>query len=107
MSGGSPWRLSRGTLRTWDQEHVLSLQLVSAGDISIAFVTARPLDPNQGGMTAPNPPAGPPAATISRSLGSRRAVNSWVGPPLRSTMFFLPTFAHSPRRTRAERNMYS
>ena len=39
-------------------------------DISIPFVTARPFEPNQGGMTAPNPPAGPPAATISRSLGS-------------------------------------
>src|SRR5206468_2529752 len=75
--------------------------------ISMAFVTARPLEPNQGGMTAPNPPAGPPAATISRSLGSLIAVNSCVGPPPRSTMFVLPTFAQSERTTRAERNMYS
>ena len=41
---------------------------------SMARVTASAFAPYQGGTTAPNPPAGPPAATTSRSSGERRAV---------------------------------
>src|SRR5690349_11389855 len=38
----------------------------------IAAVTARVLLPIHGAMTAPKPPAGPPAATTSRSSGDCR-----------------------------------
>ncbi len=40
----------------------------------IRVVTASDFVPYQGGMTAPNPPAEPPAAMTSRSSGERSAV---------------------------------
>src|SRR5262249_49604551 len=40
----------------------------------IAAVTALVLCPIQGGMIAPNPPAGPPAATTSSASGESSAV---------------------------------
>src|SRR3546814_2703736 len=43
----------------------------------MATVTALLLPPNQGGMTAPKPPAGPPAATTSRLSSPASAAYSW------------------------------
>ena len=49
--------------------HGAQFHIASVGSQStqapIGSVTARLLWPSQGGMTAPNPPAGPPAATTS------------------------------------------
>src|SRR5262249_50890121 len=44
------------------------------GFSSVRIVTAPDFSPYHGGMTAPNPPAGPPAETTSRSSGVRSAV---------------------------------
>ena len=70
--------------------------------ISIAWVTACALEPNQGGITAPNPPAGPPAATTNKSSGDCRAVNSWSGPPRPCTIVGLadrgPVASEDPGR---------
>ena len=65
----------------------------------IGSVTAALLSPSQGGITAPKPPAGPPAATTSSRSGASSAaysVSAWSRTTAR-----LPTSAHSPRRTRA------
>src|SRR5882672_6353123 len=74
---------------------------------SMTCVTAWALEPSHGGMIAPKPPAGPPAATTNKSAGSRSARNSCCGPPLRSTIVRLPTVAHSRRNSRVCRNMKS
>src|SRR5262249_4056361 len=41
---------------------------------SMRIVTATDFSAYHGGMTAPNPPAGPPAETTSKSSGVRSAV---------------------------------
>ena len=68
----------------------------------IAAVTAWLLVPNQGEIIAPNPPAGPPAATNNRWSGLGSAQYS-VSPLSRITEP-LPTVAHSERLTRAFSN---
>src|SRR6516225_2213332 len=62
----------------------------------IGSVTARLLWPSQGGITAPKPPAGPPAAITRRSSGESSAVYS-LSPRSRTTAP-LPTSAHSRRK---------
>src|SRR5579872_7435438 len=65
----------------------------------IGNVTARLLVPSHGGITAPNPPAGPPAATTSSWSGDSSAVYT-VAPRSRTTAA-LPHSAHSRRCIRA------
>src|SRR6266849_7437100 len=65
----------------------------------IAAVTALVLLPIHGGMTAPKPPAGPPAATTRRCSGDSSAAG--IRSPRSRTIAPFPTPAHSARRTRA------
>src|SRR5262245_38732181 len=78
--------------------HTLLLQQVTQSPI--ARVTAGDFVTDQGGTTAPKPPAGPPAATTSRSSGAASAVYSRSSPRARRVF---PTARHSLRRTRARR----
>src|SRR5690348_11311779 len=73
--------------------------------VSTGTVTASDFSAYHGGTTAPNPPAGPPAATTSRSSGVRSA--GCTSSALRPTTAALPTPCHSPRRTRARSCTYS
>src|SRR6185295_1933970 len=65
----------------------------------IAAVTALVLLPIHGAMTAPKPPAGPPAAIMSSWSGDCSA--GWILSARSRTTEPLPTLAQSPRRTRA------
>src|SRR5438445_437664 len=77
----------------------------SHGFASMRIVTAKDFAPNHGGMIAPNPPAGPPAETTSRSSGVRSAV--WTRSGSLPTTDALPTDAQSPRLTHARSCTYS
>src|SRR5207237_8501601 len=72
---------------------------------SMRIVTAKDFAPNHGGMIAPNPPAGPPAETTSRSSGVRSAV--WTRSGSLPTTDALPTDARAPRLTHARSCTYS
>ena len=53
----------------------------------MAVVTARLFVPNQGGMIAPKPPAGPPAAITSRFSGTTKALYETTPLPLITAVF--------------------
>src|SRR6185312_1904067 len=72
--------------------------------VSTRTVTASDFAAYHGGTTAPNPPAGPPAAMTSRSSGVRSA--GCTSSALRPTTAPLPTSRHSPRVTRARSCTY-
>src|SRR6185436_16137901 len=75
------------------------------GFSSMRIVTATDFSAYHGGMIAPNPPAGPPAETTSRSSGERSAVCTRLGSL--PTTAALPTVAQSLRVTRACSCTYS
>jgi len=83
----------------------LGLDFNCTFDPATGTVTASDFSAYQGGMTAPKPPAGPPAAMTSRSSGVRSAV--WTSAAFRPTTAPLPTLPQSPRVTRARSWMNS
>src|SRR5262245_22099170 len=80
--------------------------LPSAAGSRMTSVTARDFAPYHGGTITPNPPAGPPAATIRRSSGDRSAVYTRLSSFRPATAAF-PTVRQSPRVTRARSMTYS